>query len=145
MSPLLRGVGRLLLGPALIVAAAIIVNGYTDVGDGFSAGVIVALALAIQYIVLGTDEAEGALPLLRHAPKAAAGGLLLGLAVGFAPLIWGDAPFTHWPPRDESPVTFGTLELISAVVFDLGVFLLVVGVVVQLLHHLATEEEAAVR
>jgi len=145
VSPLLRGVGRLLLGPALIVAAAIIVKGYTDVGDGFSAGVVVALALAIQYITLGTADAEGALPVLRHAPRIAAAGLLLGLAVGFAPLLFGDAPFTHWPPRDASPITFGTLELISAVLFDVGVFLLVVGVVVELLHHLAAEEEAPVR
>ena len=36
--------------------AAIIVKGYTDVGDGFSAGVIVALAIALRYVTLGRER-----------------------------------------------------------------------------------------
>ena len=53
MSPVIEVVAPRLLGPALMVAAAIIVKGYTDVGDGFSAGVIVALAVALRYVALG--------------------------------------------------------------------------------------------
>lgn len=141
MSPLLRGVARLLFAPSLLVAAAIIVKGYTDVGDGFAAGVIVALAVAVQYVALGTRDAETALPVLRRAPQVGAGGLLLALAVAFFPLVRGEAPFSHLPPPGESPVKVGTLELVTAVAFDLAIFLLVLGVLVQLLHHLATEEE----
>ena len=53
MSTVLDVVAPRLLGPAVMVAAAIIVKGYTDVGDGFSAGVIVALAISLRYITFG--------------------------------------------------------------------------------------------
>jgi multicomponent Na+:H+ antiporter subunit B len=132
-----------LLGPAVMVAAAIIVKGYTDVGDGFSAGVIVALALSLRYVAFGTEGAERSLPILRRAPVVAAGGLLLALADGFLPVAFGDPPFTHRPGPGEHVIKFGTLEFISAVVFDLGVFLLVCGVLVMLVHHLARLVEGA--
>jgi multisubunit Na+/H+ antiporter MnhB subunit len=132
-----------LLGPALMVALALIVKGYTDVGDGFSAGVIVALAVALRYIALGRERAERRLQILKHAPAVATGGLLAALAVGIFPVVLGDPPFTHLPGPGESVVKVGTLELITAVAFDLGLFLLVTGVLVALVHQLAdlTEEE----
>jgi multisubunit Na+/H+ antiporter MnhB subunit len=132
-----RAIARVLPAPALIVAAALIVKGYTDVGDGFSAGVIVALAVALQYIALGPRATEDALPVLRHAPMIAMSGLLLALAVGFLPLVRGRPVFTHVPPPGAHPVRIGTLELVTAVAFDVGVFLLVVGVLVILLHQFA--------
>jgi multisubunit Na+/H+ antiporter MnhB subunit len=131
-----------LLAPAVMVAAAIIVKGYADVGDGFSAGVIVALAIALRYIVFGSEEAEGSLPILRHAPVVAAGGLLIALAVGFAPVLAGDPPFTHWPAPGAHVVKIGTLEVMSAVAFDIGVFLSVAGGLVTVVHQLARLVEA---
>jgi multicomponent Na+:H+ antiporter subunit B len=127
-----------LLGPALVVAAALIVKGYTDVGDGFSAGVIVALAISLRYVTLGPARAEDGLPILRRAPAGVACGLLIALAVGFGPVLAGDPPFTHVPGPGEDVVKIGTLELISAVAFDVGVFVLVTSVLVLLLHHLSS-------
>ena len=143
MSTVLDVVAPRLLGPAVMVAAAIIVKGYTDVGDGFSAGVIVALAISLRYITFGPRRAELSLPILRHAPVIAAGGLLLALAVGFFPVLTGDPPFTHWPAPGARVIKFGTLELISAVAFDIGVFLLVCGALVTLVHQLSRLVEEA--
>jgi multisubunit Na+/H+ antiporter MnhB subunit len=137
VSVVIEVVAPRLLGPAVMVAAAIIVKGYTDVGDGFSAGVIVALAIALRYVTLGIERTERSLRVLAHAPVIAAGGLLLALAVGFLPVAAGDPPFTHRPAPGADVVKLGTLELISAVVFDVGVFLLVCGVLVTLVHQLA--------
>ena len=137
MSVVLDVVAPRLLGPALMLAAAIIVKGYTDVGDGFSAGVIVALAIALRYLTFGTERAEFSLPILRHAPAIAVSGLLIALVVGFLPVAAGDPPFTHRPGPGEDVVKLGTLELISAVAFDIGVFLLVCGALVTLVHQLA--------
>ncbi len=145
MSDVIDVVAPRLLGPAVMVAAAIIVKGYTDVGDGFSAGVIVALAISLRYLAFGTEGAERSLPLLRHAPVVAAVGLLLALAVGFLPVTMGDPPFTHAPGPGEHVIKLGTLELITAVVFDIGVFLLVCGMLVTLVHHLARLVEGAGR
>jgi multicomponent Na+:H+ antiporter subunit B len=137
VSVIVEVVAPRLLGPALMLAAAIIVKGYTDVGDGFSAGVIVALAIALRYVALGRERAERSLPVLRRAPLMAVGGLLVALAVGFAPVALGDPPFTHFPRPGAKVIEIGTLELITAVALDLGVFLLVTGALLVLLHQLA--------
>ncbi len=136
MSVILEIVAPRLLGPAVMVAAAIVVKGYGDVGDGFSAGVVVALAVALRYITLGAERTERSLPLLRHAPALAVTGLLLALAVGFFPVALGEPPFTHYPRPHEHAVEIGRLELTTAVVFDIGVFLLVAGSLVELMHQL---------
>ena len=137
MSPVLAVVAPRLLGPALMLAAAIIVKGYGDVGDGFSAGVIVALAIALRYITWGAERTERSLPVLRHTPAIAVGGLLTAIGVGFAGVVVGDPPFTHLPAPGEGPVKIGTLELITAVAFDLGLFVLVTAALVILIHNLA--------
>ena len=132
-----RVIARMLLGPTLMVAAALIAKGYAEVGDGFGSGVAVSLAIALTYIALGGAEAERALPMLRHAPKLAVGGLLLALASGFFPLLLGEPPVSHRPAPGERVVTIGALELFTPLVLDVGVFLLVVGVLTVLLHNIA--------
>jgi multisubunit Na+/H+ antiporter MnhB subunit len=120
-----------------MLAAAIIVKGYNDVGDGFSAGVIVALAIALRYVTWGAERTERSLPVLRRAPAIAVGGLLIALAVGFSGVAFGDPPFTHLPAPGEAVVTIGTFELITAVAFDVGLFALVTAALVILIHNLA--------
>ncbi len=145
MSPVIEVVAPRLLGPAVMVAAAIIVKSYGDVGDGFSASVIVALAIALRYVALGAEEAERGLPILRYAPAVAVIGLLIALGVGFRGLLTGEPPFTHLPPPGAPVTTIGTLELVTAVAFDLGLFLLVTGALVALVHqltHLAAGRDA---
>ena len=140
---LTRAVARLILAPTLVIAVAVLVKGYADVGDGFSAGVIAAVAILIQYLAFGRDQAERALP-LKLIPPAAFAGLLAALALAFWPTVRGDPIFTHVPPPGSDVVKLGTLELITAVVFDVAVFLLVLGAVVGIIHAvaLAGEEEA---
>lgn len=135
-TPAVRAVARLMLAPTLMVAAATLVKGYADTGDGFAAGVIAALGFALQYVAFGVREAEARLP-LRHAPKVAVGGLLLALAVAFVPVALGRPLLTHAPAAGEEVAHVGSLELITAVVFDVGVFLLVVGSLVAALRLLA--------
>jgi multicomponent Na+:H+ antiporter subunit B len=141
--PVVWGVARLLWGPGLVVAAALIVKGYVDVGDGFSAGVIVALAIALFYVALGATTAERALPFLRYAPRVAVVGLLIDIGTGFFPLAAGEPIFSHLPGPGEHVVTLGSLEFFTPLLFDVGLFLLVVGVLTTLLHQLAGLERLA--
>lgn len=141
MSILTEAVARLLLAPSLMVAAAILVKGYVDVGDGFSAAVVVTLAVALQYLVLGARRTEEEIPVLRHAPRVAIAGILIALASGFFPLLYGDAVFTHAPAHGDRVVHVGRLELMTPVLFDVGVFLLVAGALIALIHHLAEPPE----
>jgi multisubunit Na+/H+ antiporter MnhB subunit len=135
-------VARGLLAPALIVALAILVKGYASVGDGFSAGVVAALGILLQMLAFGRDRVAAELPVHR-APAVAMLGLFIGFAVLAAPVLTGGSPLEHWPPPGDEPVYIGTVELITPVVFDIGVFLLVLGACVTIIDALAgaAEEE----
>ncbi len=126
---LTQAVARLLVAPTFAVALAILVKGYADVGDGFAAGVVAGLGVLVVYAAFGARETHRVLP-VRHAGSVALAGLLVSLAVAFAPALWGEPPFTHYPAPGEEVVHVGALEILTAVVFDVGVFLLVLGVVV---------------
>lgn len=141
-SVLTRMVARALLVPTLVVAAAILVKGYADVGDGFAAGIVATLAVLLQYLAFGVREVERALP-VRRAPEVAVAGLLLSVAVMAVPLLRGDAPLTHSPGPGEKVAHVGSLELITAVAFDVGVFLLVLGAAVTIVDALAHAQEEA--
>lgn len=139
-SVLTRAVAALMLAPTLVIAAAILVKGYAEVGDGFSAGVIAAVGILLQYLAFGRAEAERALP-LRLLPQAAFGGLLAALALALWPLLRGDPILTQLPAPGAEVVKLGTLELITAVAFDVAVFVLVLGAVVGIIHAIALAAE----
>lgn len=126
MSVMTQTISRLLLPASFMVAAAVLVKGYADTGDGFSAGIIASLGILMQYVAFGRSPAAK-LVIVRHAPRLAMIGLLLALAVAFAPVLLGDPVMTHYPRAGSHARHIGSLELITPVLFDVGVFLLVLG------------------
>lgn len=135
-SGLTRVVSRSLLAPTLIVALAILIKGYASVGDGFSAGVVASLGILLQMLAFGRERVAADLPLHR-APAVAMLGLLVGVCVFAVPVLTGGSPLEHWPPPGDEAIYVGTGELITAVVFDIGVFLLVLGACVTIIDALA--------
>jgi multisubunit Na+/H+ antiporter MnhB subunit len=121
-----RQVARLLFAPTLMVAFATVVKGYVGTGDGFAAGVIAGLAFLMQFVAFGQRAVRRDLH-TRWAPAIAVCGLALALAVMLIPLLRGLPLLTQWPPPGEEVWHFGTLEFLSAFLFDVGVFLLVAG------------------
>ena len=141
-----RAVAGLLFPPTLLVAAAILIKGYAQTGDGFSAGMVAALGVLLLYLALGHEKAEK-LPPVRHATAIAFVGLLVALCVAAAPLFLGEAILAHYPPPGSEPVYLGTLELITPVLFDAAIFMLVFGFAVAMVsifaRTVAREEEYA--
>lgn len=121
-----RTVAKLLFLPTLVTAVAILVKGYAQPGDGFSAGVVASLGVLLQYLAFGRRRAEE-LPLVGLVGKGAFAGLLVALLVAAAPVLLGEPVFTHYPRAGESAVYLGTIELITAFLFDTAVFLVVLG------------------
>ncbi len=93
-SILTRTVAKLLFLPTLVTAVAILVKGYVQPGDGFSAGVVASLGVILQYLILGRRRAEK-LPLVGLAGKGAFAGLLVALLVAAVPVLLGDPVMTH--------------------------------------------------
>lgn len=130
---LTRTVARLILLPTLITALAILIKGYASAGDGFSAGVVAGTGVVIQFLAFGPRELVARYPALRSAPLLAFGGLLLGLVIAFAPLLWGDPVLTQYPRPGEPAKHVGLLAFHTAVLFDVAVFLVVFGFIVSAL------------
>lgn len=139
-SVMTRIAARILLLPLLMVAAAILIKGYVDIGDGFSAGVIASLAIVLQGVAFGAEEFDR-LPLARYAPLATFAGLVIVLIVAFAPVAFGNPIFLHQPVAGTPVRHFGSLEFITPVVFDIGVFLIVFGFCVGSISAVARETE----
>jgi multisubunit Na+/H+ antiporter MnhB subunit len=137
-SPITRFGAHILFLPLLMIAAAVLVKGYADIGDGFSAGVIASLAVILQAVAFGPVEFDR-LPLVRFAPLATFAGLLIALSTAFVPVLFGEPILYHYPPAGEKVVHVGAVELITPVAFDIGVFLVVIGFCVGSLAAVARE------
>jgi multisubunit Na+/H+ antiporter MnhB subunit len=132
-------ISRLLFAPTLMVAFATLIKGYGDTGDGFAAGVIASLAFLMQIVAFGERQVRRELH-TNYAPGVAVIGLALALIVAFFPVLRGQPILLQWPPAGTPVIHFGTLELLTAVVFDIGVFFLVLGFSVTALSLVARAE-----
>jgi multicomponent K+:H+ antiporter subunit A len=130
---LLTTIARLALPLALLVSFYIFLRGHNEPGGGFIAGLVTAVALIVQYVASGigwTQERLG-----RDLHQVIGGGILIAALTGIGAWIWG-APFlTGWFDYFDIPV-LGEIELASAILFDLGVYLTVVSVVLIMLANL---------
>lgn len=131
---MLQVAARFLLPLALIVALYVFLRGHNLPGGGFVAGLVVAIGLLLQYIASGFAWVERHRRLAPHALIGA--GVLVASATGA--VAWGfGLPFlTSAHGHLHLPVV-GDIELASAMAFDLGVFLCVLGAVVLAIAALA--------
>ncbi|MBN2646823.1 MAG: monovalent cation/H+ antiporter subunit A [Thiotrichales bacterium] len=122
--PILQTFSRLLLPLMLLVAVFIFLRGHNLPGGGFIAGLIASVALIVVYLANGIEWTQARLKIDMHLVIGL--GLLIATATGLAAILVGypflTSAFTHihWP-------IVGDFELASAIAFDLGVFLVVVG------------------
>ena len=109
---------------ALLIAAYVLFVGHNQPGGGFAAGLLLGAVLVLR-TVAGLQQPKHAATLL------AIGGVIVGLdALG--PLIWGEPLLDQFVVTWDAPV-LGTVKTGSALVFDLGVVAVVVGLVIALL------------
>lgn len=134
-SPILRSGTRFLVPLMLLFSLFLLVRGHNEPGGGFVGGLVAATAIALVLLSEGLGEARR---LLRVDPLAlVAAGLLVALASGVPPLLRG------WPYMTGLWLTV-PLPVVgkvgSPVIFDVGVYLVVLGIVLAILFALAEEE-----
>jgi len=127
---LLVVIARLLLPLALMVGVYLFLRGHNQPGGGFIAGLVVAVALILQYLASGIGWTQDRIRTDFH-PIIASGIFIAGLA-GIGAWLFGRPFLTNWFDYFELPV-LGEFELASALIFDTGVFLTVVGGVLLIL------------
>jgi len=115
---------RLLLPFTVLVAVYLFLRGHNQPGGGFLAGLVVAIALIMQYMGEGLQQT---LTRLRIDFRILLGsGLLLAGLTGLAGIIAG-APFLTSAVGHPHVPLLGEIPLASATAFDLGVFMAVLG------------------
>lgn len=130
---ILSVVAKGLLPLALLISAYIFLRGHNLPGGGFIAGLITAVALILQYFAHGVTWVIARNKI--EYQSLVVSGLMIALLTGIAPLLW-DYPFlTSWFDYFTLPV-IGKFELTSALMFDLGVYLTVVGSTMLILSNL---------
>jgi multicomponent K+:H+ antiporter subunit A len=125
---------RLLFPVIGVVALYLLLRGHDLPGGGFVAGLMVSVAITLQYMVAGTAWTEARLHIR---PLTWMGlGLLLAVLTGAASWLFGLPFLTSYFAYAELPIV-GTVPLATALLFDIGVFVLVVGATVLMLIALA--------
>jgi len=133
--PLLLVVGtRVMLPLVLLVGVYIFLRGHNEPGGGFIAGLVVAIALIMQYMASGFGWAERRMRLDYHAVIGL--GVLAAGLTGLGSWFFG-APFLTSSYDYVTLPVVGEFELATAIAFDVGVFLTVVGSVMVALANLS--------
>ena len=136
MTSLILGTATRLLVPLMLVFSLYLLwRGHNEPGGGFVGGLIAAIGFALYALGRGTAALREA---LRVDPRSIAMvGLAMAVAAGLLAALTGDAFLTGlwWRPT----IGDGYLPLGTPLLFDVGVYLVVVGGVLTLL--LALEED----
>ena len=138
----LATLSRVLLPMALLVSVFIFLRGHNLPGGGFIAGLVTAVALILQYVASGVQWTQSRLP-LNYQGMAGLGVLIAGLT-GLGSWLF-DRPFLTSAFGHFQIPLIGEIELATAMLFDLGVYLTVVGATLLILANLGklTQEKAA--
>jgi multicomponent Na+:H+ antiporter subunit B len=132
-SIILRTATQLLLAILLLFSFFLLLRGHDLPGGGFIGGLVAAAAVALYAIAFGPEAAHA---MLRVHPRALLGlGLLVAVVAGLLALLQG-APFLTGQWWIVELGSGNQLKVSSPLLFDIGVYLVVVGTILTMLFSL---------
>ena len=135
-SIMLEVIVRILFHTIVIVSLYLLFAGHNLPGGGFAAGLVAGMALVMRYIAGGRYELGAAAP--TDAGRLLGAGMTIAVACAIVPLFFGEAPLTSQFWEAELPV-LGHVEFVTSTIFDVGVYLVVIGLVLDVLRSLGAE------
>ena len=127
---------RLTFHTVLVLSVYLLFVGHSGVGGGFAGGIVAGLAITVRYLAGGRNELAAAVPV--HAGVLMGVGLTLSAGTALIGLLFGDAAMDMLA-TDVSVPLVGHLHLSTGLLFDLGVYVSVIGMVQDLLRALGAE------
>jgi multicomponent Na+:H+ antiporter subunit A len=137
-SVVLETVVRLAFHTVLVLGVYLLFAGHNQPGGGFIGGLVTGAAFLLRYVAGGRAELRTAVPVDPRLPLAA--GLLVAGLTGLGALFAGGDYLESAYVEVDVPV-LGAVKAVSALAFDIGVYLVVVGLVLGLLRTLGAEAE----
>ncbi|MDQ3288220.1 MAG: monovalent cation/H+ antiporter subunit A [Pseudomonadota bacterium] len=133
--PMPANLSHLLFPLVLAVSAYLFLRGHNEPGGGFIAGLVLAIPLLLQYVLLGSQYVESRLGFNYIACIGI--GLMVALVTGIVPMLLG-FPFLSSGHAEPYLPLVGKVPLTSALFFDLGVYLVVFGGAMLILSMMGT-------
>lgn len=135
-SILLEVVVRLIFHALIVLSVYLLFAGHNAPGGGFAGGLVAGMALVTRYLAGGRFELGAAAPI--DAGKVLGTGLALAAGTALVPLFFGlDALTSTW--FEAEVWLFGHVEFVTSTIFDAGVYLVVIGLTLDVLRSLGAE------
>jgi multicomponent Na+:H+ antiporter subunit B len=139
---LLEMTTRTLFPTVLVFSVYLLLVGHYGPGGGFAAGLVAGLAFVLRYMAGGGSDLGG---VVRVRPPVVIGlGLTVALLTALVPVAFGAPVLATTKLAVDLPVA-GHLETQTSVFLDTGVYLLIIGVVLDLLRSLGAGVERDMR
>ncbi len=135
-SIMLEVIVRLLFHPAMIVSVYLLIAGHNTPGGGFAGGLLAGLALVSRYLAGGRFELGEAVSI--DPGKILGLGIVLAVGMAVVSLFFSGIPLESAYFETSVPV-LGSLSFGTSTIFDIGVYLVVVGLVLDILRSLGSE------
>ncbi|MFT3716712.1 MAG: Na+/H+ antiporter subunit A [Gordonia sp. (in: high G+C Gram-positive bacteria)] len=132
-SMVLEATTRLVFPTLVVLSLYFFFAGHNAPGGGFAGGLVMGLALVLRYLAGGRYELGEALPV--EAGTILGAGLLISAGTAVTSLAFG-APALSSAVIDIHLPVFGEIHLVTAMFFDAGIYLIVVGLVLDILRSL---------
>ncbi|MNJ35011.1 Na(+)/H(+) antiporter subunit B [Paenibacillus bouchesdurhonensis] len=127
---ILQTVTKIVVFIILTMAVYLFVSGHNSPGGGFIGGLVLASALVLLFLAFDTETIMNRIPL--DFKMVAAVGAFIAVATGVVSLFF-DVPFLSQAYSYFNLPVFGQTGLATVTIFELGVALAVVGVVVTII------------
>lgn len=136
---ILRTITKIIVFIILTFGVYLFLAGHNTPGGGFIGGLVLASAIVLLYLTSDIESIRKSLPF--DFKLVAALGVLLATGTGFGSIIFGVPFMSQTFAYFELPI-FGKTELTTVTIFEAGVALAVVGVVVTIILSMSESEGA---
>lgn len=127
---------RIVVLSAVVFGIYLLAAGHNQPGGGFIGGLVAGAAVALTYVAGGLDAVRTLFPVPPW--LVLGGGLIVTVVAALVPLALGGAVLEQDFATIETPL-LGDVKVTSALFFDTGVFVVVVGLVLMAFEALGEE------
>ena len=130
----------MLYASILVLSLYFLFAGHNQPGGGFVGGLTAGAAVSLRYVAGGVASVRSAIRLRPW--TVLGGGLVVSATTAISPLLWGGAVLEHSSFERTFPL-LGKVKTTTALPFDIGVYMVVVGLVLMAYEAFGDEADMA--